>query len=149
MDISADVYEWVKALHLLAVISWMAGLLYLPRLFIYHCDAEPGSDKSETFKVMERRLFRAIMGPARAVALLMGIVMAWELSPEIWSESWFLIKIASLVFLMGIHDMMGKWRKDFEQDRNTKSSRFFRFVNEVPTVLMIIIVIMVVVRPFS
>lgn len=149
MDLSADAYNWVKAFHIIAVISWMAGLLYLPRLFIYHCDAEPGSEKSETFKVMERRLYRAIMNPARLVALVLGVVMAVEQSPEIWSEIWFQIKIFCLVVLMASHDLMGKWRKAFETDSNSKSATFFRIVNEVPTVLMIVIVIMVIVRPFS
>lgn len=149
MNLSGDVFIWMKAFHIIAVISWMAGLLYLPRLFIYHCEAEPGSEKSETFKIMERRLFRAIMNPARIVALVLGILMAIELSPDIWVELWFQVKLVCLVILMGIHDMMGKWRKAFETDTNTKSPKFFRIVNEVPTVLMIIIVIMVIVRPFS
>ena len=149
MDLSTDVYLWIKAFHIIAVISWMAGLLYLPRLFIYHCDAEPGSEKSETFKIMERRLYRAIMNPARIVALVLGVVLAVGQSPDIWFEVWFQVKLVCLVILMAMHDLMGKWLRAFEADANDKSSTFFRYMNEVPTVLMILIVIMVIVRPFA
>ncbi|NQW01485.1 MAG: protoporphyrinogen oxidase HemJ [Rhodospirillales bacterium] len=144
---SATVYLLIKAFHIIAVISWMAGLLYLPRLFIYHCEAVPGSEKSETFKVMERRLYRAIMNPARIVALVLGVLLIIELSPDIWSEIWFQVKLVCLVVLMAMHDLMGKWRKAFEADCNTKSQKFFRYMNEVPTLLMIVIVIMVVMKP--
>jgi putative membrane protein len=125
----------------------MAGLLYLPRLFIYHCMAETGSDKSETFKVMERRLLRLIMNPAMIVSLISGGLMIYSTGLFIFTELWFVIKAISLCFLVVIHMKMGKWRKDFEMDNNQRKQTFFRVANEVPTILMIIIIIMVVVRP--
>lgn len=148
MDFSADTYLWIKAFHIIAVISWMAGLLYLPRLFVYHCAVESGSAESETFKVMERRLLRAIMNPAMVVSLLLGLIMAIELGPSVWVEVWFIIKIICLIGLLIMHMLMGKWRKGFQMDSNSHSSKFYRYMNEAPTLLMIIIVLMVVVKPF-
>lgn len=148
MEISADAYLWIKAVHILAVISWMAGFLYLPRLFVYHCGSTPGSEASETFKIMERRLLRAIMNPAMVVSILLGGVMVYVQSPEIWMETWFQIKLVSLVLLIVVHIHLAKWRRAFETDTNEKSEKFFRFINEVPAVLMVIIVIMVIVKPF-
>jgi len=148
MDFSAETYLWIKAFHIIAVISWMAGLLYLPRLFVYHCDVESGSKQSETFKVMERRLLRAIMNPAMAVSLLLGFIMVIELGPSVWSEPWFIIKLICLIGLLVMHMLMGKWRKEFQSDSNTHSPKFFRYMNEVPTLMMILIVIMVVIKPF-
>lgn len=148
MDFSADTYLWIKAFHIIAVISWMAGLLYLPRLFVYHCAVESGSVESETFKVMERRLLRAIMNPAMVVSLLLGLIMAIELGPSVWVEVWFIIKIICLIGLLIMHMLMGKWRKGFQMDSNYHSSKFYRYMNEAPTLLMIIIVLMVVVKPF-
>ena len=139
-------YEWVKALHIIAVIAWMAGLLYLPRLFVYHCEAEVGSDKSETFKIMERRLLKAIMNPAMLVAWFAGIWIAAK--GGYFSDPWMHVKLALVVLMTVSHMAMGKWRKDFEADKNTRSQRFFRIANEVPTLLMIAIVILVVVKPF-
>lgn len=139
-------YEWILALHIIAVIAWMAGLLYLPRLFVYHSEAEIGSDKSETFKVMERRLLKAIMNPAMLVAWIAGIWLA--ASGDWFSEPWLHAKLTLVVAMTISHMAMGKWRKDFEADKNTKSHRFFRIANEVPTVLMIIIVVLVAVKPF-
>jgi putative membrane protein len=147
MEISPLLFSWVKAVHIIAIISWMAGLLYLPRLFIYHCMAETGSDKSETFKVMERRLLRFIMNPAMIVSLISGGLMIYSADLFIFTELWFVIKAVSLCFLVAIHMKMGKWRKDFEMDNNQRKQTFFRVANEVPTILMIIIIIMVVVRP--
>jgi putative membrane protein len=147
MEISPLLFSWVKAVHIIAIISWMAGLLYLPRLFIYHCMAETGSDKSETFKVMERRLLRLIMNPAMIVSLISGGLMIYSTGLFIFTELWFVIKAISLCFLVVIHMKMGKWRKDFEMDNNQRKQTFFRVANEVPTILMIIIIIMVVVRP--
>jgi putative membrane protein len=147
MEISPLLFSWVKAVHIIAIISWMAGLLYLPRLFIYHCMAETGSDKSETFKVMERRLLRLIMNPAMIVSLISGGLMIYSADLFIFTELWFVIKAVSLCFLVAIHMKMGKWRKDFEMDNNQRKQTFFRVANEVPTILMIIIIIMVVVRP--
>jgi len=143
MDV--DWYLWLKAIHIIAVISWMAGLLYLPRLFVYHADAEIGSELSETLKIMERRLLRAIMNPAMIISLIAGGVL---LGYQDFSEGWLHVKLASIAGLIVMHMMMGKWRKTFEADQNTRSHKFFRYANEGPTVLMIIIVVMAVVKPF-
>ena len=139
-------YLWVKALHILAVISWMAAFLYLPRLFVYHCQAEAGSKQSETFKVMERRLLRGIMNPSMIVAWAAGLALMVNI--EAWTEGWFHVKLAALVVLTGLHMVVARWRRDFAADANRHSERFYRAVNEVPAVLMVVIVIMAVVRPF-
>ncbi len=148
MDISATAYLWIKALHIISVMSWMAGLLYLPRLFVYHAAAEPGSDKSETLKIMERRLLRAIMNPAMIAAYLFGGLMVAAQWPAILSEGWLQAKLALVVLMTIAHHYMALWRKDFAADRNARPERFFRFANEIPTLLMIGIVILVVVKPF-
>ena len=137
---------WLKALHIIAVISWMAGLLYLPRLFVYHCQAEAGSMQSETFKVMEHRLLRYIMNPAMIVVWVTGPLLAWQLGMH--KDPWLLAKLVLVVLLTGYHHALGYWRKDFLADRNTRDARFYRIANEVPTALMIGIVILVVVKPF-
>ena len=142
-----DIYLWLKALHIIAVIAWMAGLLYLPRLFVYHCAAEPGSKRSEMLKVMERRLLRAIMTPAMIGTFVFGAAMLIEPRFEA-TESWFHVKLALVLALAALHGLMARWRKDFAADRNTRSQRFYRIANEAPTVLMIAIVILVVVKPF-
>ena len=139
-------YEWIKALHIIAVIAWMAGMLYLPRLFVYHCEAEIGSKQSETFKVMERRLMRAIINPAMTVTWLAGLYLAW--SGHWFSSGWFHGKLALVILMSGVHGFFSRWRKNFEADRNTRSQKFFRIINELPTVIMIGIVILVVVKPF-
>jgi protoporphyrinogen IX oxidase len=139
-------YEWIKALHVIAVISWMAGMLYLPRLFVYHCEAEKGSKQSETFKVMERRLMRAIINPAMIVTWLAGLYLAW--AGHWYLSPWFHAKFLLVLIMSAVHGFFSRWRRDFEADRNTKSQRFYRFINEVPTLLMILIVILVVVKPF-
>jgi len=149
IELSGDAYLWIKALHMIAVISWMAGLLYLPRLFVYHTDAEKGSDKSETLKVMERRLLRAIMNPAMIASWLLGVVLLLALGEAVWFETWMVVKIVSVVAMTGMHMAMARWRRDFAEDRNTRSHKFYRVANEIPTVLMIVIVIMVIVQPFS
>ena len=137
---------WIKALHVLAVISWMAGMLYLPRLFVYHTEVEKGSPASETFKVMERRLLRGIMTPAMIVVWLSGLYIAYAFGD--FHAPWLHAKI-SLVFLMsGIHGFLARQTRVFAEDRNDRSSRFYRVVNEVPTVLLIGIVVLVVVKPF-
>ena len=141
-----DAYLWVRALHIIAVIAWMAGMLYLPRLFIYHCAAEPGSVQSETFKVMERRLLRAITNPAMIVAWTLGLMLAAHL--DAWSEGWFQVKFVLLILMSTIHGFFARWRRHFASDQNRHSARFYRWMNEVPTVLLIGIVIMAVVRPF-
>ena len=141
-------YPWIKALHIVSIIAWMAGLLYLPRLFVYHSDALVGSAQSETFKVMERRLLRGIMNPAMLAAYVFGILLA--LTPGIvdWHAGWIYAKLASVVALTVVHHFLARWRKDFAADRNRHSPRFYRIVNEVPTLLLILIVILVVVKPF-
>ena len=143
-----DLYLWLKALHLIAIISWMAGLLYLPRLYVYHCAQEPGSPASETFKVMERRLLRYIMNPAMIAAFVLGFWLIWEMGSGAMHLGWLHAKLALVLLLAAMHGMMAKWRRDFELDRNGHSARFFRLMNEVPTVLMIGIVILAVVKPF-
>ncbi len=139
-------YEWIKALHVIAVISWMAGMLYLPRLFVYHCAAEVGSRQSETFKVMERRLLKAIINPAMIVTWVLGLYLAW--SGHWFTSGWFHVKLFLVLVLSGVHGLFSRWVREFGQDRNTRSQKFYRIINEVPTVLMIGIVIMVIVKPF-
>ena len=144
-------YQWIKAFHIIAVIAWMAGMLYLPRLFVYHCAAEQGSVQSETFKVMERRLLRAIMNPAMIATWLLGLWLAW-LGPDSrygWFASpWLQAKIVLVLVLSAMHGMVARWVKDFGADRNLHSQRFYRIINEVPTVLMIGIVLLAVLKPF-
>jgi putative membrane protein len=140
------VYDWIKALHVIAVIAWMAGLLYLPRLFVYHCEAEPGSLQSETFKVMERRLLRAIINPAMIAAWLLGL---WLVYQGGWlAFHWLQAKVALVLLLSGIHGMLARWVRDFAADQNRHSQKFYRIINEIPAVLMIGIVILAVVKPF-
>jgi putative membrane protein len=139
-------YEWIKALHIVAVIAWMAGMLYLPRLFVYHCEAKAGSSQSETFKLMERRLLKVIINPAMIVTWLAGLYLAW--SGHWLSAGWLHAKLALVLALSGVHGFFARWAKDFAADRNSRSQKFYRIINEVPTVLMIAIVILVVVKPF-
>jgi putative membrane protein len=141
-----EAYLWVKALHVLAVITWMAALLYLPRLYVYHCQAEPGSRQSETFKVMERRLLRGIMNPAMIVAWVVGLALMIDV--EAWRFGWFHAKLTLLVLLTGIHMAAARWRRAFAEDANRHSERFYRVMNEAPAVLMVGIVIFAVVKPF-
>jgi protoporphyrinogen IX oxidase len=140
-------YLWLKAFHIVAVVAWMAGLLYLPRLFVYHADAEKGSELSETLKIMERRLLRIIMNPAFALTFLLGGLMLLA-NPALLHQGWMHAKILFALLLAGFHHLLGRWRKDFLFDRNRRSGKFYRKINEVPTIGLIVIVIMVVVRPF-
>jgi len=139
-------YVWVKALHVMAVISWMAGMLYLPRLFVYHCEAEKGSKQSETFKLMERRLLKGIINPAMMVVWVLGLYLAW--TGHWFSATWFQAKLFLVLVLSGVHGLFSRWVRAFAADRNTHSQNFYRIINEVPTVLMIGIVILVIVKPF-
>ncbi len=142
----SHLYLWFKAFHIMAVIAWMAGMLYLPRLFVYHCGAEAGSRQSETFKVMERRLLKGIVNPAMIAAWALGL---WLVYDGGWiSAGWLHAKLTLVVVLSGLHGMLARWTADFAADRNRHSERFYRIVNEVPALLMIGIVIMVVIKPF-
>ena len=139
-------YEWLKALHVIAVLAWMAGMLYLPRIFVYHADAEPGSVQSETFKVMERRLLRGIINPAMGAAWIFGLWMAWE--GDLWGQHWFHAKLALVIAMSTLHGFLSRWRRAFAADANKHSAKFYRIINEVPTLLLIGIVILVIVKPF-
>jgi putative membrane protein len=140
------VYLWVKAAHIIAVISWMAGMLYLPRLFNYHCDAPPGSPQSETFKEMEQRLLTVIINPAMALTWVFGLWLAWQAG--FFSSGWLHAKLALVVAMSGVHGFFSASVRRFAQDANTTSQRTWRMWNEVPTVLMIAIVLLVVLKPF-
>ncbi len=139
-------YEWAKALHVIAVISWMAGMLYLPRLFVYHCAAEPGSVQSETFKVMEWRLMKFIINPAMVVTWIVGLWLAWD--GGWYKVGWFHAKFALVIVLSALHGILVRRLRDFRTDRNTRSARYYRILNEIPAVLMIGIVVLVIVKPF-
>lgn len=144
-------YQWVKAFHIIAVITWMAGMLYLPRLFVYHCAVEKGSLQSETFKVMERRLLRAIINPGMIATWLLGLWLAWH-GPDSrygwFASGWLGAKLVLVLALSGLHGFLARWVKDFAADDNQHSQRFYRIINEVPTILMIAIVILAVVKSF-
>ena len=150
-DLLFTLYPWIKSVHIIAVISWMVGLLYLPRLFVYHCEAEPGSEQSETFKMMEDKLTRIIMRPAMITALAFGLTMiAIPGTPGYLPHAgyWLWLKLALVVGLLAVHFAMMGWKNDFGRDANNRPQRFFRIANEVPTLMMIGIVISVVVKPF-
>lgn len=139
-------YLWAKAIHVIAVISWMAGMLYLPRLFVYHAEVPVGSPQSELFKVMEGRLLRAIINPAMTVTWVFGLWLAW--TGFSFSGGWLHAKVAAVLLMSGAHGYLSAAVRRFAEDRNEKSSRFWRAFNEVPTVLMIVIVVLVIVKPF-
>jgi putative membrane protein len=139
-------YPWLKALHIIAVIAWMAGMLYLPRLFVYHCEARVGTPEYERFSLMERKLLRAIINPSMIAVWVLGLALAY--TQDVWAQGWFLAKLALVLVLSGMHGMFSRWRRDFERGANTKSQRFYRIVNEVPAALMVLIVVLVVVKPF-
>lgn len=147
-DFLLAAYPWFKSLHVIAVISWMAGMLYLPRLFVYHAEAEVGSDKSETFKVMERRLLRAIMNPAMIAAFVFGGLMLGTPGIVDWGSVWIWVKLAAVAGMTVAHHVFARWMKDFAADANTRPAKTYRLANEVPTVLMIVIVVMIIARPF-
>lgn len=142
-----DLFLWIKALHVIAVIAWMAGILYLPRLFVYHANAAPGSETSELFKVMERRLANAIMTPAMIATWVFGLWLL-ALNPAWFSDPWMHVKLSAVLLMTVAHGALSRWRKAFARDANTRPSKFFRIFNEIPTVLMIVIVIMVIGKPF-
>ena len=148
MIVLMALYPWIKAFHVIAVISWMAGMLYLPRLYVYHCEVKPGSLESERFKVMERKLLRGIVNPAMIAVWCLGLLLAFTPGAIDWHAGWWHVKLAAVLLLSGFHGALSRWRRDFLNDRNTRSQRFYRIANEVPTVLMVVIVVMVIVRPF-
>ncbi|WP_068310868.1 protoporphyrinogen oxidase HemJ [Polycladidibacter hongkongensis] len=141
-----DVYSWVKYLHIISVIAWMAGLFYIPRLFVYHTSAEIGSDKSETFKIMERRLYKAIISPAMVSSYVFGLWTAYEL--DAFLDPWFHAKMLFVVALTGYQGFIARYLRDFANDANKHSERFYRIFNEVPTLLMLFIVYFVIFKPF-
>ncbi len=139
-------YEWLKAFHIVAVIAWMAGMLYLPRLFVYHCTAEPGSRQSETFKLMERRLLRLIMNPAMIATWALGLWLAWRGGS--FAAPWLHAKLALVIVLSGVHGFLARQVGIFAADGERYSPKFYRIVNEIPTILLIAIVVLAVVKPF-
>ncbi len=138
--------EWLKVLHIVSVISWMAGMLYLPRLMVYHADKDPGGDASETFKIMERRLLKGIMTPAMIASWIFGILLAWQ--SHLWLDGWFVVKLLLVILLSAQHGFCAVWVKEFATDKRKRKAKFFRLVNEVPTVIMILVIILVEVQPF-
>ena len=140
-------YLWVKALHIIAVMAWMAGMLYLPRLFVYHADSKIGSDKSETFKIMERRLLRIIINPAMGLAWVFGGLMLYA-NPDLFHHGWVHVKLTAVVLMTALHHLYVRWWKAFEKDENKHPAKYFRLWNEAPTLLMVIIVLMAVAKPF-
>jgi putative membrane protein len=137
---------WLKAFHIIAVIAWMAGMLYLPRLFVYHCEAEIGSKQSETFKVMERRLLQAIINPAMIATWVLGLWLAWD--QGYFRSGWLHAKLTLVLVMSAMHGLFSRWVRVFAADRNAHSQKFYRLMNEVPTLLMIAIVLLVVLKPF-
>jgi protoporphyrinogen IX oxidase len=141
-----EVILWLKALHIIAVISWMAGLLYLPRLFVYHAEAGPKAPVAPTFKIMQHRLLTYIMRPALIVVWLSGPLLAWQMG--YLKDGWFWAKMLFVVALTAAHGQMLIWHRELAEDRSTRTPKFFRIANEVPTVLMIVIVLLVVLKPW-
>ena len=144
----AAAYPWLKSAHILAVIAWMAGILYLPRLYVYHAATAPGSETSKTFKVMERRLLRGIMNPAMVATLVFGALLAASPGLVDWRRGWIWAKLALVAALLAYHHLLARWRRFFADDCNRHSAKFFRIANELPTVVLIGIVVLVVAKPF-
>lgn len=148
MNVLTTLYPWVKALHVVSMVAWMAGMFYLPRLYVYHCEVTPGSAESERFKVMERGLLKQIINPAMIATFVFGILLV--LTPGVidWTAGWWHVKLLAVLLMVGFHGAISRWRRDFLEDRNRRPARFYRIANEVPTVLLLVIVVMVIVRPF-
>jgi protoporphyrinogen IX oxidase len=146
-DVLLSYYDWIKALHVISIIAWMAGMLYLPRLFVYHADAPVGTEPSETFKIMERRLLKYIMNPAMIASLGFGVLMFIAV-PALFQEGWMHVKLMAVILMFGVHGVLSKHRRVFERDERPKAAKFYRIVNEIPTALMIVIVIMAIAQPF-
>ena len=147
LDLLSDLYPWIKAFHVISMVAWMAGMFYLPRLFVYHTDLRAGTAESERFKVMEYRLLKQIINPAMVATWLFGTTLV--LTPDVidWSAGWWQVKFASVWLMAGYHGLLVLWQRAFQDDRNTHSQRFYRIANEAPTILLAVIVIMVIVRP--
>ena len=142
-------YLWLKAFHIIAVIAWMAGMLYLPRLFVYHATSTPGSEQSETFKVMERRLLKAIINPAMIATWVLGLSLIWLMGRQAFAQAhWLHAKLALVLAMSGLHGYLARQVKQFAADHNRHTARFFRIINEVPTALLIVIVLLAVLKPF-
>jgi len=139
-------YPWIKALHIISVVAWMAGMLYLPRLYVYHCAAPAGSPQSETFKVMERRLLRGIVNPAMIATWVFGLILLFAY--DVYTQPWMHAKLVLVVLLSALHGFYARWRRDFAADRNTRSARFYRVANELPALVLVLVVILAVVKPF-
>lgn len=148
MSFLVELYPWIKALHVISVIAWMAALLYLPRLFVYHCEVVPGSAESERFKVMERRLLKLIANPAGIAVWLFGTLLVLTPGAVDWSSGWWHLKMLGILVVTAAHHVMMARRKDFLHDRNRRPQKYYRILNEVPTLAMIVIVVMVIVKPF-
>jgi putative membrane protein len=142
----SDHIDWIKAMHVIAVIAWMAGMLYLPRLFVYHCEAPAGSPQSEMLKLMERRLLRVIVNPAMIATWIFGVTLAWVTGA--YADLWFQIKFVLVILMSGLHGLFAATVKRFARDANTRPQRFYRVINEVPMLLVIGIVVLVIVKPF-
>jgi putative membrane protein len=142
----APYYLWLKAFHILAVIAWMAGMLYLPRLFVYHCEVQPGTAEYARFVKMEERLMRIIINPAMIAVWVLGILLAFSLNA--WAEGWLHTKLLFVIILSGLHGFNSRWRRDFEKGQNKHTQRFYRIMNEVPFGLLVVIVLLVVLKPF-
>jgi protoporphyrinogen IX oxidase len=145
---STGFYLWIKAFHIIAVIAWMAGMLYLPRLFVYHCETVPGSADSERFKRMERRLLKVIVNPAMIAVWVLGLILSFLPATQAWHQHWFQAKFALVLVLSGVHGLYARWVRLFAADANTRPAGFYRLWNEVPTLLLVAIVILAVVKPF-
>jgi putative membrane protein len=148
VSVVLQLYPWVKAFHVVSIIAWMAGLLYLPRLFVYHCEAGVGSAEDLRFQEMERRLLRGIMNPAMIAVFVFGAILAATPGAVDWSAGWIYVKLLGVASLTGMHHAMGLWRKGFLAGENPHAARFYRIVNEIPALVMVVIVTMVVVKPF-
>ena len=146
-DTLGNYIPWILAFHIIAVIAWMAGMLYLPRLFVYHTQTVPGAADSERFKVMERKLLKGIMNPSMIAVWILGPLLAWTTGT--YMDTWLQIKFVLVIILSGIHGFYVRCWRDFQADRNTRSARFYRIINEVPALLMVLIVILVIVQPFE
>ncbi len=148
LDFLGPFYLWTKSLHVISVIAWMAGIFYLPRLFVYHCSMARGSAESERFKVMERRLQKQIMSPAMLATWFFGVLLVLTPGAVDWTAGWWHVKLTAVVLMTGFQGVSGKWRRNFMEDRNVKPHTYYRVANEIPTVLMVVIVIMAIAMPF-